>query len=593
MGNYHIKVKNIRGVSDLEKQFDGNLLVIAGKNASGKTSSAIAIAAAAGQTTDPIGIGKNALKHYVKSGKPDEAYSQVKFPNDSISAWDAIGQNNTTEGSVPQSSPIALGVETPIGENPEGRFRLLSSIMSLQVSEKQFVNHLGKLIAGLEGVVPDNVDLESLTMEKQVFISELWKIHETQGMDVLNEHCSEERRSYKALFRDISGQTFKQEHSKWVPSGLDEKDIRLTPEELDDQMVAIETKIEENKDKVVLTAAMKQSIEDSKIDIDAERAKLKELEELHQTFLAQMKSIRSGGNSKIDECNKKIAERKKLEAIIADGSSMAFSCPECSAYPIVVEGNKLVKAENITADDESVKDKIKAISRDISELKKEIELMRSEKRKCEEDITNSERNISEVRVTIDQHNRNMEMLSKMTEDEPTVSIDELKGKLAVLKEKYSLLVRMHRARTAHKKAMWLDCGCKTSSSDSGVKRDLISAGVKKVNTFLKVISDSGGWGEFQIDENSLIVKKDNIPAPLLSESEKWRAKALIAAAAAYKSESKLMILDGADILTSELSDGLLKIIEGLKKHGITCIVGISVSTDAPIANIDEDNIIRL
>lgn len=100
----------------------------------------------------------------------------------------------------------------------------------------------------------------------------------------------------------------------------------------------------------------------------------------------------------------------------------------------------------------------------------------------------------------------------------------------------------------------------------GIPSDLLAEALGPINDRLTISSESAQWSKVEIDRDMQITA-DNRPYPLLSESEKWRADAMIAEAVAHISRLKLLVLDRFDVLDLHGREDLLYWLDGLAQDG--------------------------
>ena len=83
---------------------------------------------------------------------------------------------------------------------------------------------------------------------------------------------------------------------------------------------------------------------------------------------------------------------------------------------------------------------------------------------------------------------------------------------------------------------------------------------------LTISSESAQWSKVEIDRDMQITA-DNRPYPILSESEKWRADAMIAEAVAFLSGIRLLVLDRFDVLDLKGREDLLYWLDAMAEDG--------------------------
>ena len=108
----------------------------------------------------------------------------------------------------------------------------------------------------------------------------------------------------------------------------------------------------------------------------------------------------------------------------------------------------------------------------------------------------------------------------------------------------------------------------------GIPADLLGAALKTINDRLSYHSGLSYWPRVRISADMGIEQQYAEgadawrPYPLLSESEKWRADAMIAAAIAELSGLRIMLLDRFDVLDAQGREDFIYWLDGLASDGV-------------------------
>lgn len=84
-------------------------------------------------------------------------------------------------------------------------------------------------------------------------------------------------------------------------------------------------------------------------------------------------------------------------------------------------------------------------------------------------------------------------------------------------------------------------------SPEGIPSELLQAAIQPFNTCLREFAAATGWYQVSLDAD-MQIRANGRPYVLLSESEKWRADAMLAVAIAHYSELRFVMLDRFDVL---------------------------------------------
>lgn len=105
----------------------------------------------------------------------------------------------------------------------------------------------------------------------------------------------------------------------------------------------------------------------------------------------------------------------------------------------------------------------------------------------------------------------------------------------------------------------------------GIPSELLAEALGPINARLEQSAADAEWPRMMIDTDMSILKrhKDRMPRPyaLLSESEKWRADAMIAEAVSFLAGVKLLVLDRFDVLDLKGREDLLYWLDGMAEAG--------------------------
>jgi len=123
MDTIRISVTDFRGIEKADIEV-ADLALIAGTNAAGKTSATQAVAAALTGTVIPLrGLRKSEAGVLVRSGAPDGGVVVATADGASHVRWPEARLK--TEGTPPQASAVAAGLESVATMSPEDRAKAL------------------------------------------------------------------------------------------------------------------------------------------------------------------------------------------------------------------------------------------------------------------------------------------------------------------------------------------------------------------------------------------------------------------------------------------------------------------------------------
>ncbi|MER2626808.1 MAG: hypothetical protein ABTS22_23110 [Accumulibacter sp.] len=106
-----------------------------------------------------------------------------------------------------------------------------------------------------------------------------------------------------------------------------------------------------------------------------------------------------------------------------------------------------------------------------------------------------------------------------------------------------------------------------SLAPSGIPGDMLAEALGPINERLARSSNESQWLRIGIDADMSIVADGGRPYELLSESERWRADAMIAEAVSFLSGVRLLVFDRIDVLDLPGREDLLYWLDGLAAEG--------------------------
>lgn len=122
---------------------------------------------------------------------------------------------------------------------------------------------------------------------------------------------------------------------------------------------------------------------------------------------------------------------------------------------------------------------------------------------------------------------------------------------------------------------------------SGIPADLLTEALDPINEQLSAAANESEWFRVGI-EADMTITADGRPYALLSESERWRADAMIAAAITRLTGLRLLVLDRADVLVGAERDRLLWWLDDLAAAGEIDTALVFMSLKAPPSGLPED-----
>lgn len=127
-----------------------------------------------------------------------------------------------------------------------------------------------------------------------------------------------------------------------------------------------------------------------------------------------------------------------------------------------------------------------------------------------------------------------------------------------------------RALAAHKDVQEWNAIADALSPD-GIQAEILAGALRPVNDRLFELSKVANWARVQITTD-LDVQADGRPYALLSESEQWRASALLSITLALLSGTNLVLLDRFDVLDLEGRADAVDLFDSIAQQGLVQII---------------------
>ncbi len=279
-----------------------------------------------------------------------------------------------------------------------------------------------------------------------------------------------------------------------------------------------------------------------------------------------------------DKLNKDEAELKswqqKVDALRGSVKSQdAIACPDCGVMLVMKDGELVHAAPMAKGTEDDVAK--------LPEYERALKLMESCVANGKRDLTAAEAAAGALRELEE---------SGLTEAPSDEEIAALKTRIDALKHSRAnqqagirmLEDAVRRAaeadeKTARAAALHQDVQQWEAVADAlapdGIPGDMLAEALGPINDRLKASSEDAEWARVTIDSDMAIYssfKEGNQaqrPYTLLSESEKWRADAMIAEAISFLSGMKLLVLDRFDVLDLKGREDLLIWLDIITQDG--------------------------
>lgn len=521
------KITNFRGIKRAELAL-GPLTLIAGPNASGKTSIALALAAAASGQPIPVkGMRKADAGMLVHSGagKGDVELEReggrvaVAYPRATVES----------EGKPPSATPYALGLADLTALEPKEAAAVLLQYLKAMPTKDD-------LAAALAAA--------KLTPEQ---LASIWQNTQDLGWDGAHDAAKQRGATLKGQWQGATGEQYgTAKAERWLPRGW-ETGLEGASEE---SLTAALTQAHEFREAAVAASAVTADRRDRLVAEAATRA-------THEEALAKATEEHAAATAAWTE------ERKILTALPMPASqAKTLACPHCK-QPVILAAGALEKPLPFDA----AAEKARGEARSAQQVKVLAAQARGEKAKAA--ITTA---TDSLRRATDAGKQ----LADLPEVDPTTAAQLEQAREAVKRDETRLAsFRAKRtADTLHAQILQQIEIVQTLAA-TGLRLKKLRAAVRAFNETLSELSTAARWGRVELADD-LSVVYDGKPLLLLSASECFRVTVTIRFAMAQLDESAIIVVDAADILDKPGRNGLMRVAAG---RGVPVVVCMTMQPD--------------
>lgn len=534
-----IKTANFLGARDVDLKIAKPICLVAGKNASGKSSLQEAVRMAL--TGEPARV--NLKKDYGRLITEGQTVGYAVVDHDGERS--AITLPNGAHEHPGQSRPPAI----------------LPFVLDAQRFASLDTNDRRAFLFGLSGLRADGETVSARLLAKGCNAAKVEEIspHLRAGFDAAHKEAQGRARESKAAWRATTGETYGSvKAATWKANkpSHDGDGLRLAREELGRIAGQIEKGIADLA--VMQSAAARQAQQSEKISGLRERAaryarieaKLRKDEAELKEWQAKVEhEARRGGKQMPTEptytcpvCS------AKLRHDHANGALVEFTPPPVVSHPDPEKLAEYQKARDLLARSvENDKRDLEAADLAARTLA-EIDDARSDPAPSPEEIEAKKSQLAEARK---EQTRLAGVVKALEEDERAAAIADEKTYLA----------RSHHHDVLHWEAI------ADALAPSGIQGEMLAEALEPINDRLARSANETEWLRVGINADMGISADGGRPYALLSESERWRADAMIAEAVSFLSGVRLLVLDRVDVLDLDGRADLLYWMDGLAEDG--------------------------
>jgi ABC-type dipeptide/oligopeptide/nickel transport system ATPase component len=519
-----IEIKNIRSIASADIQVD-RVALIAGRNGSGKSTIAQAIAAALTQDPAP-GMKKNEAKLLLTDGQKRGKVSVTL--NDNTATVNYPG--GSTSSDLPLAHPVHVGLTSVPDMDARTRSQYLSGMLKSEPTQSD-----------LSEALPDAAE-KTLAM--------IWEEIETQGWDKAHARAKETGARLKGGWEQITGEKYgSNKAAEWCPPSLKPDDLP-TMADLEKQISAAQSKVDEIQKSMALSDNRKLQLEEQVSEGKAAAKQISETEKKRDGLADQLRELET--------------ELANLPRPAAD--QQVTECPHCAGH-VVIQGNALtVPAESDPKENE-------ARQKAITDVQKRIQQTRH-------DLNNETHAVQFLQQQVDGGNQAANELKSDTGQATEKDLTEAREVVTTIMSHREDLNRYNAAAKKHGQIQQSAEIVKALAPD-GIRKTVLERKLAEFNERLAGLCATAGWPVVAVTPDLSVTYGDR-PHALLSASERYRCAATIQLAACVIESAQVAVIDAADILDKPGRNGLMKLV---KSMGIRAVICMTMNDRADVPDI--------
>ena len=559
-----LHIENFMGVEATDIPLEaGKVTVVAGHNASGKSSVACGAGAILSRKTNPVGLLGNQQKAYVRDG---QEYGSVELYDDAgnlLLGWSAASHDITVAPEAPgASSPGSVGLMNFLTASDAERTKLFEEVFLPPAEEL-----MSRISDALQGKLPEE-DIRGVitTIRKQGWAG-------VDGVYVTRAKVA------KDAWKHITGESWGTVKAPdWRPEGWASHLDGLT-------LIDCEKRVKANQDAVTglhvahaLTASEKTRAEEARAQVPEVRAKLQVVKDDTAAKYAEVQTAIEGQVLADEEVARVLgllghlkapSDLSKEHVFLKPRKETLLSCPGCKIKVFLSRDGILQEWSQGSYDAElkNFEERRKELR---DEFNKKMDLWIIERDGITEQLKAAKGKLVDATHVVDAKKKEytlkrdgyvsdkarLKILEDHAEDaDCQVETDEMAREIEEANLHIESL-RMERDRVHKKEQAWelhesITTYLLVASllGSKGIRAEAMSKSMETFGQVLSFISTTTRWPLVQVRPLTYGIKiGKRVSHKLCSDSEKWRTQALLQVAVARMRRDPVIVLDRVDIL---------------------------------------------
>jgi hypothetical protein len=512
-----ISIRNMRGIAAIDLEV-GSISLVAGDNGAGKTSVALAVAAALTRTPAPIpGMQKQQVPQLLRDGEA-RGYCEVSQGAGRKVRVSWPGGSVSEEGDAPQASAMACGLESVVGLKPKDAAALLVELLDLHPTREQLVEAL-----------PD-VD--------SVMVDAIWLIVDKDGWDAAHKRAQEKGAKYKGGWEHVTGEHYGSSKAEAWRHALYDESTWSSPDVLEAA--------------VTDAGAALQQLQASQALDDVQRGFLEQQAQAGRTALARLRELQPQQNVQATRVGELRLELKALPQ--PEQVAEMPPCPHCGKPVVVVTALELHKpTAGLDAKENKRRQQV-------------IDAKRAQVLEAEDSLDISDREVARLQPTIQQGDQATKRLQGAPQDGASAA-QIAEAQLALDQASAALLGydEQQQAQKYHDNVKSM-AEIAAALAPDGIRQTVLAERLGEFNELLGELAQAAAWLPVTIDDG-LGIWYGAKPYWLTSASEQYRVRVVLQLALT----TGFVIIDGADILDKAGRNGLFHLLHHTRRPALVCM----------------------
>jgi hypothetical protein len=543
------QIRNHRGVATADLDIDG-VVLIAGDNNQGKSSTLSALAAAATGRGLPEGMTKGAAGQLVRAGaddgfvalSTDAGKMSIPFPS-----LEAVGT-----GRPPRASLYAAGLVSLLDQDDKARSRALIELLKAEPTKDDLAQAF--LERGIWTGKPEGMPEEMACP----LMEQVWSKIEATGWDGAHDAAVKRGTKLKGAWDDITGKKYGSKVADgWSPEGWLPEYATETVDDLTTRLATAKTALE-----TALTGAAVDGAERERRAASAARV---------EDLTAQIAGAEEALAAAQAELEPAEAHRKSLP----DGAGyIGIPCPHCQGMVVTSRTTtgaiELHKAQKDIPDEEKRRQRLAIADADgnLSNIRGRIATCHATLGKLRSDLGAAQADAEWLAANPPKEGAGANIPAARQ------AVSDLEALLRLVSTKQRAAER-HAEVVANQVVIDL-------LAPGGLRKKKLGEVIEAFNTArLAPLCATARWQSVEVRED-LSITYGGRPYALLSASEQWRVKVVVQIAMAKLDGSDLVLIDAADILSSKRRNGLMALLATME---VPVVVAMTYGTPEKVPDL--------